>query len=248
MREKKEEAPMTGKIHNRDAFLSTISSRLGRPERKEGVTRPVWKHQPQWKVLKDATQDELVEVLRKQCAHIHTDLVETNAAGLTQAVKNVVDGYGGGQVITWEDPRFASVGLDKEMYAEWSEEGVDVHVWNTAIGEENIAIAERSNVGITFSDETLAESGTVVLFSNKGKGRSVSLLPAAYIAIIPKSTIVPRITQTAYKIHNQVESGENIPSCINFITGPSNSADIEMNLVVGVHGPIKAAYIVVDDL
>lgn len=239
---------MTEKIHNRESFLSTISSSLGRPVRTQGVARPIWKHQPQWKVLQHATQDELVEVLRKQCVHIHTSLVETDVAGLRKAMKDVIDGYGGGQVITWDDPRFHRVGLDYDAYQEWSDYGVDVHVWDPVIGEENITIAERSNVGITFSDETLAESGTVVLFSDKGKGRSVSLLPATYIAIIPKSTIVPRITQTASKIHQQVKSGEDISSCVNFISGPSNSADIEMNLVVGVHGPIKATYILVEDL
>ncbi|MCA1318633.1 lactate utilization protein C [Bacillus tianshenii] len=234
---------MNGTIHNRDAFLSTISTSLGRPVRKEGVVRPSWKHQPQWKVLKDATQDELVEVLKKQCGHIHTDIVETGVAGLPDTLKKVIDGYGGGQVITWDDPRFEEFGLKEEL----ASDGVDVHVWDPTIGEENIAVAERSNVGITFSDQTLAESGTVVLFSGGGKGRSVSLLPATYIAIIPKSTIVPRFTQAAHDIHNRVADGEKIPSCINFISGPSNSADIEMNLVVGVHGPIKAFYIVVED-
>lgn len=234
---------MNGTIHNRDTFLSTISTSLGRPVRKKGVVRPAWKHQPQWKVLKDATQDELVEVLKKQCAHIHTDILETSVALLADTLKQVVDGYGGGQVITWDDPRFEEFGLREEM----ASAGINVHVWDPSIGEENIVVAERSNVGITFSDQTLAESGTVVLFSGGGKGRSVSLLPATYIAIIPKSTIVPRITQAAHAIHNRVVAGEKIPSCINFISGPSNSADIEMNLVVGVHGPIKATYIVVED-
>lgn len=51
---------------------------------------------------------------------------------------------------------------------------------------------------------TLAESGTVVLYSSKDIGRSVSLLPTTYIAIEPKSTIVPRMTQAAQAIRKKI--------------------------------------------
>ena len=143
--------------------------------------------------------------------------------------------------------RFAEFGLDTLVNETWPARHVEVNEWRAERGRENIAQAERANIGITFSDITLAESGTVVLFAGAGKGRSVSLLPRSYIALIPKSTIVPRMTQAAQEISRRVQAGETISSCINFVTGPSNSADIEMNLVVGVHGPVKAAYIVIGD-
>jgi L-lactate dehydrogenase complex protein LldG len=238
---------ITGTIHNREAFLQKVAKSLGREPRTKGVALPYWKHQPQWTVFQGFSQDELLEELKLQCPRIHTDLVETTVNQLAATLKQVVANYGGGPVVTWDDPRFAEFGLSPLLKEEWPNNEVEVHIWNPAAGHKNIEFAEKANVGITFSDITLAESGTVVLFSGNNKGRTVSFLPQTYVAIIPKSTIVPRMTQAAAYIHEQIEKGTQIPSCINFITGPSNSADIEMNLVVGVHGPMKATYIVVTD-
>lgn len=238
---------MNGTIQNREAFLGKIANRLGR-DRKKVVKRPEWKFQPQDEVLKNATQNDLVDVLREQCKNIHTNFVLTNLAELSGSLKEVVNNYGGGPVVSWKDERFAQYGLGKLMDEEWPQDGVDLHVWDHTKKEVNIDKANVANVGITISDITLAESGTAVLFSSKDKGRTVSFLPANSVVIIPKSSIVPRMTQAARLIREKVKSGEQVASCINFITGPSNSADIEMILVVGVHGPIKATYIVVEDL
>ncbi|MBD8068619.1 LutC/YkgG family protein [Bacillus sp. PS06] len=237
----------TGKIYNKDKFLANVATKFGRERIKTPVEKPVWKRQPQWDVLKDATQDELVEVLKKQCEVIHTQVYEVNTSQLKDQISKIIEQYESNSVITWNDDRFKEYALDEFLFEELPNDGKDVHKWDLAKGEENIEIAERADVGITFSDMTLAESGTVVLFSNSDKGRSVSLLPKTYVAIIPKSTIVPRMTQATSYLSSKVKEGELVPSCVNFITGPSNSADIELNLVVGVHGPIKASYIIVND-
>ncbi|MEH7525620.1 lactate utilization protein C [Bacillus sp. JJ1503] len=238
---------MAGNIQNRESFLSKIAKRLGRDQLESTIERPVWNFQPQDAVLKDASKDELLQVLKEQCKSIHTDFITTDLSGLPETLKNIITKYGGGPIIKWCDPRFDEFGLSPLFNNILPSEGIKVDVWDSSVGEENIKLAEKANVGITISEITLAESGTAVLFSSKDRGRSISFLPATSVIIIPKSSIVPRMTQAARLIREKVKNGEQVASCVNFITGPSNSADIEMNLVVGVHGPTKAAYIVVED-
>lgn len=235
-----------GAIQNRDSFLDNIAKQLGR-ERKRTVDRPVWGYNPQHEIFKDATQDDLVAILKQQCNNIHTTYKETTTADLANVLNEVISTYEGKSIVTMDDPRIEEFGLADYLNTQLPESGRKVLVWDPTLGEENVNFSKTADVGITFSDMTLAESGTVVLFSGPKKGRSVSLLPTTFIAIVPKSTIVPRMTQAATSIHKQIEAGETVASCVNFISGPSNSADIEMVLIVGVHGPIKATYIVVSD-
>ncbi|MFY0517941.1 LutC/YkgG family protein [Lysinibacillus sp. UGB7] len=237
---------MSGIIQNRDTFLNKIASQLGRAPQKQ-IDPPTWHYQPQDRILKGATKDKLVAVLQKQCQNIHTNIVITKTANLSDALQTVVENYGGRSVVTWKDDRFYEYGLSNLMNEQWPQANIDLYVWDYEQPEENIRQAEQANIGITISEITLAESGTAVLFSDKDKGRSVSFLPEKSIILIPKSTIVPRMTQAARSIRQKIQSGEKLASCVNFITGPSNSADIEMILIVGVHGPIKATYIVIED-
>lgn len=232
-------------IQNRDQFLNTLANRLGRPVRTK-IERPTWKYSPQQQVLKNATQDELVEVLKQQCENIHTSFVQTTTKQLADALHQVVSDFGGKSVITWNDERFEKFGLTKLMDF-WPESGIQLYEWDPNNPEENIRQAEQANIGLTISEITLAESATCVLYSHPNRGRTMNFLPQNTIVLIPKSSIVPRMTQAAQQIHEKIEKGEQIPSCILFMSGPSNSADIESVLIVGVHGPVKATYIIIED-
>ncbi|MFB5661932.1 lactate utilization protein C [Alteribacillus sp. HJP-4] len=230
-----------GTMQNRESFLNNIAEKLGRDRRSENVDRPLYSIEPQWDVMKEFSREELIGVLKEHCKTIHTDVKETTAAQLESAIDEVMGEYQADKAVTWDDPRFSDFGLTPFL------ERSDVDVWGAFPDDENIKITEKADVGITFADYTLAESGTVVLMNGGGRGQSVSLLPTYYIALIPVSTIVPRMTQVTKKIHEKAAAGNRVPSCINFISGPSNSADIEMNLVVGVHGPVRASYIIILD-
>ncbi|MEH7458450.1 lactate utilization protein C [Bacillus sp. JJ1127] len=230
-------------IQNREEFLSKVSERLGR-KRPETVEKPSWSVSPQWSVFDGLTKDELVLKLMEHCETIHTEVRRTEKANLVETLHSFMKEWEIKSVIYSNDERFDEYNLSEFVT---NEGAIHFHKWDLAHKEESIEFAKTADVGITFCDITLAESGTVVLFNDGMKGRHVSLLPESYIAIVPKSTIVPRLTQATKMIHHQNIEGEAIPSCLNFISGPSNSADIEMNLVVGVHGPIRTAYIIVDD-
>lgn len=227
-------------LSNQEEFLNNISERLGR-ERKKQVVKPKWKYRPQWEILKDATPTELASEFKKNSLEKTTAVIETTASELAETLRGAISQYSGGRIVTTKDRRFAEYGLEPLLVES------EAHVWNTEVGEENITIAKEAAVGVFFSDISLAESGTVVQFNDKDIARSVSLLPIAYIAIVPQSTIVPRMTQATQQIQQSVDAGDLLPTCINFISGPSNSADIEMNIVIGVHGPIEAIHVVVTD-
>ncbi|MFC4736337.1 lactate utilization protein C [Bacillus daqingensis] len=231
-----------GTIHNQDTFLANIADRLGRSRRTEGVNPPVWTKQPQHEVFAGASPAELQEILIRQCDAIHTSVDTTQKADLPDVLASALERFGSSPAVYWSDERFADFGVDHVM-----DSLEESRAWTDENREEMTRFAERAKIGVTFSDITLAESGTVVLFSAPGKGRAVSLLPEVHIALIPRSTIVPRMTQAASEIHKRCKEDGTVPSCVNFISGPSNSADIEMRLIVGVHGPISAHYIIIED-
>lgn len=86
--------------------------------------------------------------------------------------------------------------------------------------------------GITDVYAAVAETGSLVIRAAPEHGRALSLVPPIHVAILEPKKLVPDLVDLFEKLgHEGTGSGTII------ITGPSKTADIEMNLVVGVHGP-----------
>jgi len=99
------------------------------------------------------------------------------------------------------------------------------------------------DVGVTMAQAAIAETGTLVLESEKERHRLVSLLPPVHVAIVRSADICSTIGDALKQLRGREEE---MSRAITFITGPSRTADIELTLTVGVHGP-KELYVIVLD-
>ena len=96
----------------------------------------------------------------------------------------------------------------------------------------------ESGMGITGADYAIAETGSVVVQPRQGLSRLVSVVPPVHVAIVRPSDIVGTLDDLfTLRRLEYVRSGGEMGSYLNFITGPSRTADIEQTIVVGVHGP-----------
>ena len=99
------------------------------------------------------------------------------------------------------------------------------------------------DVGITTAQAAIAETGTLILESLDERHRLVSLVPPVHIAIIDASKIV----RTLGEALTLLRQAKEISPAVTFITGPSRTADIELTLTIGVHGPQELYVIVTTD-
>jgi hypothetical protein len=85
--------------------------------------------------------------------------------------------------------------------------------------------------GLSVALYGLADTGSIVLAASPDEPRARSLLPAVHVSLLDESRILPGLAELFEAV------GDDLPSALAIVTGPSRSADIEQQLVVGVHGP-----------
>lgn len=93
------------------------------------------------------------------------------------------------------------------------------------------------DLGIVLADACLLDSGSLALIAGPGRQRSASLLPPASVVLLPRSAILPDVSHLPALLEGRRTPDGRLPACLNLVTGPSSTADIELVLVRGVHGP-----------
>ena len=95
--------------------------------------------------------------------------------------------------------------------------------------------------GITGALAGIAETGSLVLTSGAGQTLTASLLPEVHVALLKTSQVVPTLAEALRKPEVRTALAGVI------VTGPSRTADIEMTLTIGVHGPGELHVFLIDD-
>ena len=105
-------------------------------------------------------------------------------------------------------------------------------------------------VGVTGCFRAIAETGTLMLRSGPDMPPVSSLLPETHIAVVPVTRIVADMEAAWADARSEWgnaggEGGQGWPRAVNFVSGPSRTADIEQVIVLGAHGPFRVHLLVV---
>lgn len=186
------------------------------------------------KITSDITPAQLfkqsLEAVDGHCAIVHGD--SEIALALTQIISALQQTKLRGQLIAISDNR----NIERLLHL------TDLEIEELSI-TPNAHDIFRFDVGISAAQAAIAETGTLVLDSTRERNRLVSLVPPVHIAIIRAS----QIYRTLSEVLTFMRETKEVSPAVTFITGPSRTADIELTLAIGVHGP-QELYVIIDEV
>lgn len=194
--------------------------------------------------LDDSSPGALLERFTAELVRLNGEVfVVDDDAAARDCLLHLIAGHDARALLAWDFRHIPVDGLEAAI----REAGVEITFPDIRdeMRAETLAALEPVPLGLTGADAAAATTGTLIVSTGPGKGRIPSILPRAHIAVIRQSQIVPRIEdwiagQRAAGLQTIRESAS-----LNFITGPSRTADIEKNLVLGMHGPEQVQVVVI---
>jgi L-lactate utilization protein LutC len=113
----------------------------------------------------------------------------------------------------------------------WSAAGLDM---------QTRPATNKDMVGVTGAFCAIAETGTLMLLSGIETPATTSLLPETHVAVVDPRRIVATMEDAWDRMRKECKQP---PRALNFISGPSRTADIEQTVTLGAHGPYRVLLI-----
>jgi L-lactate dehydrogenase complex protein LldG len=175
----------------------------------------------------DALQDLFVFEAQKAACLVH------QAASHEEAVDVVLRLIGEETLIScWEPEQIPLPGLEESL------RGAGI----TCVGQD-----ASVRLGVTGVDAALAATGSLVLRSGNGRYRAASLLPQVHVAVVDCRQILPDLEHWWARQREGGLDRVRRSSNIVVISGPSRTADIAMELVMGMHGPRELHIVLISE-
>ncbi|NNM84925.1 MAG: LUD domain-containing protein [Phycisphaerales bacterium] len=228
--EQKSSAPDAWSVANQPArreFLARVRKALGRTG--ESVERPVSRPQRNEAVIRQVAADDPARSARwmAQAAQNGAKVAAANLADLPTIIEGFLAGHKTDRVmLDFAGPMPSGV---TELL---QRRGAQVEMWTRP---DCGKVVFDCDVAITDCRYGLADTGALLVWSDASFGRSATLTIPLHIVVLPAKQIVADMVDGVDRMLADTPGG--IPSNIVIINGPSKTADIEMNLVTGVHGP-----------
>ena len=113
--------------------------------------------------------------------------------------------------------------------------------WSTAgLEMQSRPATNQDLVGVTGAFCAIAETGTLMMLSGAETPAAASLLPETHVAVLDPQRIVATM-EDAWDLMRM--ECKQLPRAVNFISGPSRTADIEQTVTLGAHGPYRVLLI-----
>ena len=225
----------------KDEFLAHVRRSLGRPETSEPevpyhrLTENLAGLDAQVMAARQRIQEEsgaLVERFAETAQLRSWNLFRTTSSEAAIGyIAELARTLGVTQIVRSNQPVFEELPIDPALLSQ------GIESITVARDEDNPRDQLRSQIIGSGIGMTGADYAVVVL-PRKGLSRLVSLVPPVHVAVVRVEDVVESLDDVfLFRRLEYHQNGGDMGSYLNFISGPSRTADIEMKLVVGVHGP-----------
>lgn len=217
---------------DRDRIITAVELALGFPNRDPEVLKPTEGKDVDW-LSPDASWEDLESELRALSA---TFKKVPEKSSFRKELSAILQEHAARMAIVWDHPLLEELDVKGIL----REKGI--HIVGAANPQGFFGESGEADVGITAVEAIVLESGSIVVKTGPGMPRSASLLPPVHIAITRSSQRLKKIQDLVSLFRMWLKKEGRMPSAVHIISGPSRTADIELTLVLGAHGP-RALYI-----
>jgi L-lactate dehydrogenase complex protein LldG len=202
------------------AVLPDATAALERP----GAVRPApW---PDARIMVDT----FTSALEGLTGHVRRVATPADAAA---AVFDIATEYGVAEYMSWDEAALGCPGIQAALASRGLRRVAYTVPAESVLRQQTMDALAGVGLGLTGADAALADTGALVLTAGPGRGRLASLLPPVHVAVVPVDRLVPSLGALFEARPGLLHKSSNVV----VIAGPSRTADIEMTLTHGVHGP-----------